>query len=91
MKLFIAKQQRCRLFILLLSIAASVPFVIGIRENVFGKDKPGMAEKILVEKSVRHLTLFRAGNALRVYRIALGAHPVGPKEREGDGKTPEGL
>jgi murein L,D-transpeptidase YafK len=28
---------------------------------------------------------------VRVYDVALGEEPVGPKEREGDGRTPEGL
>ena len=47
--------------------------------------------KILIEKAARRLTLLdEAGNALFTAPIALGADPVGPKEREGDGKTPEG-
>jgi len=53
-------------------------------------DMKSVADNILVEKSVRRLTLFRGGKPLKVYQIALGSHPVGPKEREGDGKTPEG-
>jgi murein L,D-transpeptidase YafK len=85
------KQRRSRFLIFLVSVAIGLPFVFGILENVFGKGKPGMADKILVEKSVRHLTLIRAGKPLRVYRVSLGTHPIGPKEREGDGKTPEGL
>ena len=27
---------------------------------------------------------------IRTYRVALGRNPVGPKQRQGDGKTPEG-
>lgn len=46
--------------------------------------------KIVVSKSKRRLTLFSEGRAVRVYRIALGANPSGDKEREGDGRTPEG-
>jgi murein L,D-transpeptidase YafK len=64
--------------------------VLGVRERGFANEKMGFADKVLVEKSARHLTLFRGGKALRVYRVALGTHPIGPKEREGDGKTPEG-
>jgi murein L,D-transpeptidase YafK len=48
------------------------------------------ADKILVEKSARRLTLFSSGRKLREYRVALGFSPVGPKQREGDGRTPEG-
>jgi murein L,D-transpeptidase YafK len=49
------------------------------------------ADKILVEKEARRLTLFSAGRKLKEYRIALGFSPLGPKEREGDGRTPEGI
>lgn len=49
------------------------------------------ADRIVVAKSQRTLTLFRAGQPLRVYPVALGRAPVGAKEREGDRKTPEGL
>lgn len=53
---------------------------------------PGaVADRILVEKSHRTLTLLRHGKPLRVYLIALGRVPVGAKEREGDKKTPDGL
>ena len=51
---------------------------------------PTTADKILVEKSVRRLTLFSSGRKLKGYRVALGFSPIGPKQREGDGRTPEG-
>src|SRR6267378_6812521 len=48
-------------------------------------------DRILVEKSVRKLSIFRDGKRLKSYRVALGRNPVGPKEQEGDMKTPEGI
>lgn len=48
------------------------------------------ADLVVVDKSERSLTLYRRGAALRSYRVALGPSPEGHKEREGDGKTPEG-
>ncbi|MCA0273423.1 MAG: L,D-transpeptidase [Proteobacteria bacterium] len=51
----------------------------------------GQIDRILVEKSARRLTVYRDGEALRTYRVALGFSPVGDKVRQGDGKTPEGL
>ena len=30
------------------------------------------------------------GKVLKTYKIALGGNPIGPKERQGDNKTPEG-
>jgi murein L,D-transpeptidase YafK len=48
------------------------------------------ADKILVEKKTRRLTLISRGRVLKTYKIALGGNPNGPKERQGDNKTPEG-
>lgn len=48
------------------------------------------ADRIVVVKSARTLTLFRHGKVLKTYQVALGTHPIGGKTREGDGKTPEG-
>jgi tetratricopeptide (TPR) repeat protein len=50
----------------------------------------GPADKILIEKKERQLTLFSKGKVLKTYKIALGGNPNGPKERQGDNKTPEG-
>jgi hypothetical protein len=46
--------------------------------------------RLLAEKSRRTLTVFSTGRPVKTYRIALGTDPVGPKQREGDGRTPEG-
>jgi outer membrane protein assembly factor BamD (BamD/ComL family) len=48
------------------------------------------ADKVLIEKKERRLTLFSKGEVIKTYKIALGGDPVGPKERQGDNKTPEG-
>jgi len=50
----------------------------------------GPADKILIEKKERRLTLISKGEVLKTYKIALGGNPIGPKERQGDNKTPEG-
>src|ERR1700682_1272551 len=49
-----------------------------------------IADGVLVRKSERRLSLRRHGEVLRSYRVALGLLPEGPKEREGDFRTPEG-
>jgi tetratricopeptide (TPR) repeat protein len=51
----------------------------------------GPADKILIEKKERRMTLLADGQIVRTYRIALGEIPDGPKERQGDKKTPEGI
>jgi murein L,D-transpeptidase YafK len=48
-------------------------------------------DRVVVEKAARKLSLFRDGRRLKSYRVALGRSPVGPKEKEGDMKTPEGI
>jgi murein L,D-transpeptidase YafK len=53
---------------------------------------PGVtADRVLVEKAARRLTLLRGGKVVKTYRVSLGGDPVGQKLREGDRKTPEGL
>jgi len=49
------------------------------------------ADRIVVEKSKRTLTLFRQDKEIKTYKVALGRDPVGPKVRQGDNKTPEGV
>jgi murein L,D-transpeptidase YafK len=48
------------------------------------------ADKILIEKAERRLTLLRQGQVMKTYRVALGPNPAGHKQEEGDGRTPEG-
>ena len=50
----------------------------------------GSVEKILIEKKQRRLMLISKGEVLKTYKVALGGNPNGPKERQGDNKTPEG-
>jgi hypothetical protein len=47
-------------------------------------------DDLLLEKGKRRLTAFAGGQAVRVYLVALGGDPVGPKQVEGDMRTPEG-
>jgi murein L,D-transpeptidase YafK len=48
-------------------------------------------DRIVVEKSARQLSILRDGRRIKTYRIALGSNPTGPKQEEGDMKTPEGI
>jgi len=49
------------------------------------------ADRIVIVKSARTMTLMSHGEILKSYEVALGTVPVGEKERAGDHKTPEGL
>ncbi len=48
------------------------------------------ADKVVVKKAERRLYLIKGDKAFRSYQIALGFKPEGHKQRQGDGRTPEG-
>jgi len=50
----------------------------------------GRVDRILVLKQQRKMVLLSEGKEIKQYRIALGEQPVGPKQRQGDHRTPEG-
>lgn len=50
-----------------------------------------VAERLVVDKAAHRLSVVSHGQTVKTYRVSLGHHPVGKKEREGDGRTPEGL
>jgi murein L,D-transpeptidase YafK len=70
-------------------IATAAAFLFQARQKPVA-NAPTKADMILVEKGARRLTLFCDRRKLKEYRVALGFSPVGPKQREGDGRTPEG-
>ena len=47
--------------------------------------------QVAVYKGQRRMHLLNGQTVLRSYDFGLGNQPVGPKQFEGDGKTPEGL
>lgn len=53
-------------------------------------ETPLVSPRIVVLKAERRLELYSAGKRVRRYRIGLSFEPEGDKEREGDGRTPEG-
>lgn len=65
-----------RVFLLMLMVAVAADAVDVIRIEVW--------------KSARKLAVYRGKALLKTYRVALGRNPQGHKQREGDGRTPEG-
>lgn len=49
------------------------------------------ADRIVIVKSKRTLTLLHGSKILKTYKVALGPSPLGAKTQQGDNKTPEGL
>ena len=67
--------------------------VAGVAQCSFRAARPSpsaMADLVVVHKAARRLELYRRGVLLRSFAVSLGPHPTGPKQREGDGRTPEG-
>jgi len=52
---------------------------------------PKKADRVLVLKGARKLLLMAGNRTIKTYTVSLGRTPVGHKQREGDGKTPEGV
>ncbi len=75
-----------------LAVAAAIAAIL-LWANVPERALPNgaVADRVVVEKSARRLTLYAHGTPLKSYRIALGRQPVGAKQRQGDNKTPEGV
>ncbi|MDR3772524.1 MAG: L,D-transpeptidase family protein [Terracidiphilus sp.] len=48
------------------------------------------ADSVLILKKDHVLELLAGGKVIRTYKVALGRCGLKPKEREGDGRTPEG-
>lgn len=57
----------------------------------FGSPAEQLADKVVVQKKQRRMMLMQGDKILREYRVALGSEPEGPKQQQGDHRTPEGL
>jgi murein L,D-transpeptidase YafK len=81
----IVRSRRPVLFAVLLAIAECISVPAGAKTP--NKQK---ADRIVIVKSERTLTLLNRGQILKTYKVALGGNPVGAKEKAGDKRTPEG-
>jgi murein L,D-transpeptidase YafK len=53
-------------------------------------DSLATADRVIVKKSERRMYLYRGEQVIASYKVSLGLNPAGPKQREGDFRTPEG-
>lgn len=68
---------------------AALAAVAGCSSKFRRYDGPEVT-RIVVQKAERRMYLLHGGEVLKAYRIGLGGNPVGHKQFEGDGRTPEG-
>lgn len=93
----IATQQK-RIETLQQEVSSKGNEIVTLRNDMQALEKKVLAcemqkatvDRILIEKEQRRLMLISKGEVLKTYKIALGGNPNGPKERQGDNKTPEG-
>lgn len=52
---------------------------------------PVTIDRLVVFKSQRQMWAFQGEQLIKIYPISLGFNPIGHKQFEGDGKTPEGI
>lgn len=87
--------QLARIFsaLVLLNIVAAIAALILLQSQSVPVAPIALeaVDRIIVEKSTRRMILIQNGKTARIYRIALGSAPIGDKERQGDGRTPEGV
>ena len=60
------------------------------RAGLCGPLPAGPVDRIMVDKSERMLTTYRGDQMVRAFRVALGSGGLAPKQRQGDGRVPEG-
>jgi murein L,D-transpeptidase YafK len=77
----------------LIALAIAALTTVAVCEDISRLEPaPGdrLADHVVVVKSARTLTLYSRGQVLKTYKVALGGNPIGPKQYQGDHKTPEG-
>ena len=77
-----------RLKFLALVLILSIPLAAKTKAHV--RVHQEAADKIIIVKSSRTMTLMSGERVLKTYKVALGTEPVGAKQKHGDHKTPEG-
>lgn len=75
--------------IIILTIIVYIFCMIQPIEKMYESNLPSI-DYILIKKKERILEIYSNAKYIKRYNIALGFNPIGHKESEGDGKTPEG-
>lgn len=72
-------------------LAVSFLVFVACRASGATPESAKQADRIVIEKSKRTMTLMSGSTVLKTHKVALGGQPAGAKQRVGDHKTPEGL
>jgi murein L,D-transpeptidase YafK len=74
----------------LLALLFIVPSLGAAAMQPRGASVPPVVDAIHLDKSDHRLTVYNDGKAVRTFIVALGRGGLRPKERQGDGRVPEG-
>ena len=85
----IVAMPRNRRFAAIVSLVA-LAILIGGVPDAQQKSAAEKADSILILKKDHTMQLLAGGKVIRTYKVALGRGGLAAKEREGDGRTPEG-
>ncbi|MFI5110178.1 MAG: murein L,D-transpeptidase family protein [Terriglobales bacterium] len=72
-----------------LLVSGFILFISGL--FLFAQNTSVGVDRVVVYKHERRLVLLSQGKEMHSYKVALGSEPVGPKTRQGDHRTPEGV
>ena len=91
MKIVKPEFRNAKYFIVALVLLGTIIFVT-LAKNTAREPAPAEVKnpRLVVKKRERVLEFFDDDNLVETYKIALGFAPEGDKEKQGDGKTPEG-
>ncbi|WP_455203346.1 L,D-transpeptidase family protein [Kaarinaea lacus] len=85
--------KRIKIFVIPPLALALIISAIYIADKVYpglaAKNLP-TADKVIVNKTQRTLSLVRQGHIIKTYAVSLGNEPIGHKKHLGDSRTPEG-
>lgn len=76
---------------LMLCVLVFGPVTVLTRPVLPDLPQGAQAERVVIEKSARLLTLYSGDKLLASYPVSLGRGGIAPKTREGDKLTPEGV
>lgn len=84
MRSYAARTARAVVFVLLIAFLPGTPLAQSSLDD-------RKVDRIVIEKAKRKMTLYREGQEVKSYNVALGRDPAGHKVMQGDGRTPEGI
>lgn len=82
--------RRVGVTVLVLAVVCAGAWMVYSRHLSHPLPADAHVTRMVVEKEAHRLTLYDGARVLKSYRISIGRGGLAPKEKEGDGRVPEG-